>query len=80
VCDEFWAVFSVPCSTLAAILTLGASVLSILKGSVLEGKLELLGFGVGEATHDHHSVGEDDAVHGEAGLFDGVIVHIFFLY
>ena len=56
-------------------LTLGISSRSIVKGSVLEGKLELLSLGIGEASHDHHGVGEDDAVHGETGLLDWVIVH-----
>ena len=62
----------------AETLTLGASALSILKSSVLERKLELLGLGVGEASHDHHGVGEEDAVHGETSLLDRVFVHFSF--
>lgn len=61
---------------LSYLLTHRACVLSILEGLVLERECELLGFGVGEAAHDHHGVGEDDAVHGEAGLLDWVLVHL----
>ena len=59
------------------VLTLCARALSILKCSVLEGERELLGLCVREAAHDHHGVGEEDAVHGETSLLDWVLVHIF---
>ena len=40
----------------------------------------MLGLGLGESRHEDSGVGEEDAVHGETGSLNGVLVHIdFFL-
>jgi hypothetical protein len=54
--------------------------LSVLEGSVLEAKVKFLGVSLGETLVDHLSVGVDDAVEGETGSLDGVLVHFVFIY
>ena len=56
-------------------LTLHGRHSAVLVGLVLERDVELLGLGHGEASHNHLGVGVDDAVEGEAGSLDRVLVH-----
>ena len=61
----------------------GVDILSAgLFAAIVELHLELhaeLALGVGEAGEDHLGVGEKNAVEGQAGSLDGVLVHICFL-
>lgn len=64
-------------SVVLVILTLDLDSFAVFEGLVLERQVELLRVEFGEAAHDHLGVRENDAVHGEAGALDRVLVHFY---
>ena len=61
--------------TESKVLTLNRGNFATLNSLVLEREVELLGLGLGEARHEDSGVGEEDAVHGQTGSLDRVLVH-----